>query len=293
MGDPINQLAATSIPAVDPVPASAPTPTSDDPSPDNLVLGADTNSDLTPRERYLQDRAVSCAVRTVRKLLLCDAKHRAEFGTDLDDEGLEAHAQIQQAQGKTFTSLMECYESYAAMKRAAMVEKMKETEMEEAEETVALVTSKPPVRYFIFDIDGTLADCPHRLPLIDRARVGGPDWDEFFAAYDKDTPIEPVIEVAKALLAAGYQIIYLTGRPFRAEQATSRWLRAQGLPGSPIIMRADGDHRPDTETKREKLDQLIEIDTEIVGVFEDRPSMCRVWREMGLTVFQVGSGEEF
>jgi phosphoglycolate phosphatase-like HAD superfamily hydrolase len=148
-------------------------------------------------------------------------------------------------------------------------------------------------RYFIFDIDGTLADCSHRLPLIDRSRAGGPNWDAFFAACDKDTPIEPVIEVAKDLLAEGYQIIYLTGRPFSAMLTTSAWLRAQGLPGSPIIMRADGDHRPDTEVKREHLGQLIENDTEIVGVFEDSPSVCRVWRELGLIVFQVGSGEEF
>jgi hypothetical protein len=60
-----------------------------------------------------------------------------------------------------------------------------------------------------------------------------------------------------------------------------------------LLMRRDGDHRPDTVTKREHMAGLIEAGTKIEAVFEDRPSVCRVWRELGLTVFQVGSGEDF
>jgi hypothetical protein len=57
-------------------------------------------------------------------------------------------------------------------------------------------------------------------------------------------------------------------------------------------MRRDGDHRPDTLTKRELLDKIIADGGVVAGVFEDRPSVCRVWREMGLTVFQMNH-EEF
>ncbi len=57
-------------------------------------------------------------------------------------------------------------------------------------------------------------------------------------------------------------------------------------------MRKEGDHRPDTIAKKELLDRLIAEGHQIAGVFEDRPSVVRVWRELGLTVFQM-THEEF
>lgn len=155
------------------------------------------------------------------------------------------------------------------------------------------------MKAYIFDIDGTLADISHRLYFIDRAREGGPDWDGFFAACGGDAPIWPVIGLAQLLIEAGHHIIFLTGRSSAVMDPTTRWLRSVGLPGSPVVFRADGDHRPDTIVKRERLEQLMRAHAGtpeglvVLGIFEDRPSVCKVWREMGLPVFQVGSGEDF
>jgi hypothetical protein len=73
---------------------------------------------------------------------------------------------------------------------------------------------------------------------------------------------------------------------------TQAWLRQQFLPDGDVIMRRAGDHRPDTTAKRELMDKIIADGDTIAAVFEDRPSVVRVWREMGLTVFQM-SHEEF
>jgi hypothetical protein len=59
-----------------------------------------------------------------------------------------------------------------------------------------------------------------------------------------------------------------------------------------IIMRKDGDHRPDTEAKKELVESLLAQGSQIRGIFEDRPSVCRLWRSMGFTVFQM-THEEF
>ncbi len=154
------------------------------------------------------------------------------------------------------------------------------------------------MKTYIIDIDGTLADCTHRLPLIARDRLGGPAWDEFFAACDRDQPIFAVIDLIRSLNLGSYNtgFVYLTGRPARVRTQTSAWLKKYNLPLGDLLMRADSDHRRDHVIKPVMLAAWIAGQVnipEIAGVFEDRPSVCRVWRGMGLPVFQVGSGEDF
>lgn len=149
------------------------------------------------------------------------------------------------------------------------------------------------MRVYIVDIDGTLADIDHRLHFVQ----GEPKkWDEFFEACNGDKPIRDVIHVVRAIAAYDRgeetEIIYLTGRPESVRDKTTIWLMTYGLPNGRLIMRRNGDHRADTIAKRELLEELISEGKHIAGVFEDRPSVVRVWREMGLTVFQL-KHEEF
>lgn len=168
------------------------------------------------------------------------------------------------------------------------------------------------MKTYIVDIDGTLANIEHRLPLI---QCEPKQWDAFFDACTDDKPIEDVIDVVRALyhskdevrikIAAGKEtqhidersensisIVYLTGRPERVRNKTIDWLMGNGLPKGGLYMRRDGDYRPDTIAKRSLLEGLIADGVKIAGVFEDRPSVCKVWRSMGLTVFQM-QHEEF
>ncbi len=58
-----------------------------------------------------------------------------------------------------------------------------------------------------------------------------------------------------------------------------------------FIVRKAGDRRPDTQAKRELMEKIVAEGNTIRGVFEDRLSVCGVWREMGLTVFQMNDKE--
>jgi FMN phosphatase YigB (HAD superfamily) len=68
----------------------------------------------------------------------------------------------------------------------------------------------------VFDLDGTLADVRHRLPLLRRRPK---DWDGFFAAAPADPPLPDGIALALSS-AEDHEIAYVTGRPERCRRDT-------------------------------------------------------------------------
>jgi len=155
------------------------------------------------------------------------------------------------------------------------------------------MTTKPrpagKPRCFIFDLDGTLANIEHRLHHIYPPAGKSKDWDAFHKACSDDTLILPTAIVAKALV--NYWDIYLlTGRMGdpRTRQRTVMWLDDHGFRGlyHKLLMRPDGDYREDAVIKKEFLDEIRETH-EVTGVFEDRLSVCRMWVENGVHVFNV------
>lgn len=141
---------------------------------------------------------------------------------------------------------------------------------------------------YIFDIDGTIADCSHRLHFITGEHK---DWDSFYANCDMDKCIEPTCNLCRLIGRTElYKIIYLTGRPESVRDKTDSWLLKKYFSYGKIFMRKDGDHRPDYVLKREIYEQEIKDEYDVIGVFEDRDSCVKMWRELGLTCFQVADG---
>lgn len=168
-------------------------------------------------------------------------------------------------------------------------------------------------RTVIFDLDGTLFDASHRLHYITPQLPKGtvtvapedtmfhgvgtfkPDWDTFFKACKDDRPIWATVDVALALKAAGFKVLVITGRSDEVKYETEvsihaylGWLLIEG--DYTLRMRRAGDHRPDNIVKEEILNQLFptaEDKATILGVFEDRPRVVEMYRNNGLTVFQL------
>lgn len=141
---------------------------------------------------------------------------------------------------------------------------------------------EPPsklMQIVLVDIDGTVALLGGRSPY-DMSRVS------------EDRPNHAVIAAVRAMHGAGYQIIYCSGRDATARPATEAWLDQHvGVPYLALHMRAVGDYRKDTVVKREIFEQEIRGKYEVVGVFDDRTQVVRMWRDLGLTVFQVAEGD--
>ncbi len=77
----------------------------------------------------------------------------------------------------------------------------------------------------IVDLDGTLADCNHRLHFIESNKK---DWQSFFNNCGEDLVIEPVRELIN-MLKEKYMIIILTARPDSIREPTTKWLEDNNI----------------------------------------------------------------
>lgn len=148
---------------------------------------------------------------------------------------------------------------------------------------------------YVFDIDGTLADCTHRLHYIVRepGDTRPKDWDAFFAGCVKDEPIEHLLGVALTLFHGAKKIAFVTGRPNSCRQKTESWLGYHFMTTErlPLYMRTDGDRRDDSIVKSELMDRLIADGYTPIMVFEDRKRVVDMWRARGIPCAQVAEGE--
>lgn len=174
----------------------------------------------------------------------------------------------------------------------------------------------------IFDLDGTLANLNHRLhhvkvpacPACCDSSVAiysyiqhcescmgtgenksfKKNWDAFYDECDKDTPIVATIRILLQLWSSGSQIWIWTGRGEVAKAKTEKWLADHvfsdiELPSNVHLrMRKTDDKRPTWKVKQEWLNDLPKEHKErIVCVFEDSPSVCDMWQDEDVQVYQV------
>jgi predicted kinase len=134
---------------------------------------------------------------------------------------------------------------------------------------------------YIFDIDGTLALMGDRSP-----------YDTGHTLLN-DEANRPVVHVYKELQFAangGLSIILLSGRSEDAREVTEQWLEDKGIVYDKLYMRASGDMRKDDQVKYELFKNHVEPYFNVLGVFDDRNQVVRMWRQIGLTCFQVADG---
>jgi len=143
---------------------------------------------------------------------------------------------------------------------------------------------RPRRQVVLVDMDGTLADSRHREHFVQGKRK---NWKAFFDAMDADEPNAAIAEWVREL-AKSYEIVIVTGRPQEYLQNTIEWLGRYSVPFSQIIMRRQGDRRPDFVVKEE---MLAVLDSErIATVIDDRPSVCDMWERRGLRCHRVIEG---
>jgi len=141
---------------------------------------------------------------------------------------------------------------------------------------------------YIFDIDGTLADCSHRLHHIQKQPK---DWDAFFAGCADDRPIEHIVSLAHALEARA-EIIFVSGRSDACKAETQEWLAERGFGLlHKLFMRAAGDHRDDDVVKSELLDRILADGWQPIMAFDDRSRVVKMWRARGIPCAQVADGD--
>lgn len=143
----------------------------------------------------------------------------------------------------------------------------------------------------IFDLDGTLALIDHRRHFVQGkgSRATSEDWHNFYAACVDDQPNQPVFAMLRALQNDGYEIIIFSGRSREVENQTVAWLYRNKITYDRLFMRPIGDYTPDEKLKEKWLTEFDQ--SRILCVFDDRQKVVDMWRNKGITCFQVAPGD--
>jgi len=145
----------------------------------------------------------------------------------------------------------------------------------------------------IFDLDGTLANIDVRRKLATKPN-DKLDWGVFFdpSNIKLDVPNEPVVKMAQMFAENGFHIVIFSGRTNRTEKTTRSWLSNNRIPFHRLVMRdSNASHFvPDEILKKDMLDKFENID-DVFLVVDDRNKVVDMWRDLGLTVFQVADGD--
>lgn len=144
----------------------------------------------------------------------------------------------------------------------------------------------------IVDIDGTVAIHNGRSP-----------YD--FKKCDTDLPNLPIIDLIKYYDAGiefyqergeddkSTKIIFMSGREDSVYKMTLEWLNKNVITvlDDMLFMRKTGDYRKDVIVKKEIYEEHIKGKYNVRFVLDDRSSVVRGWRLLGLTCLQVADGD--
>ncbi len=149
---------------------------------------------------------------------------------------------------------------------------------------------------YIFDLDGTLAIIDHRRHWVQKDKPSDEDWRQFHIECEFDTPNTSVIQTMEKLRSSGADIWIFSGRSDEVREMTEYWLMkhtnfdADELQTA-LSMRMAGDFTPDDELKLDWLANMLDEDrNRLVAVFDDRDRVVQMWRQEGISCFQVAPG---
>lgn len=141
----------------------------------------------------------------------------------------------------------------------------------------------------IVDVDGTLVDVSTvRHHVLNRPK----DFDAFHREAETCPPIYSTVDLVAALAGHYFKIIIVTARMRRWQASTTKWLMRHHVNYDELHMRADDDHRPDYEIKREILAD-IRTRHDVILAIDDNPAVVALWRSEGIPTIEVpGWAEE-
>lgn len=143
---------------------------------------------------------------------------------------------------------------------------------------------------YIFDLDGTLANCEHRRHFVTGKKK---DWRSFYESCGMDTIVSQVASIAYALFNSGNELWLFSARDEMVIARTNGWLSENDLDHlfNRMLFRKEGDSTPDERLKESWLASMKPEDrTRLVAVFDDRKKVVDMWRRNGVFCFQVDEG---
>lgn len=140
-------------------------------------------------------------------------------------------------------------------------------------------------KIIICDLDGTLANSEEVRHLL-------PNYDLFYTACCYVSVNEAVLATLKGMYNKGQgpEIWIVSGRSDRVRAGTIAWLAAHDVPCNNLIMRKHGDYTKDDVLKKSWLTSGRIPKERILFCLDDRDRVVKMWRDEGLSAFQVNYG---
>jgi predicted kinase len=136
----------------------------------------------------------------------------------------------------------------------------------------------------VFDIDGTIAHMNNRSPF---------DWSE----VSNDTP-DSIMSflISSWLIQNSNRVVFLSGRDSVCRKETMAWISKHfnnvrfgvASPNAILLMRPEGSMEKDTSVKKDLFLRYVDPVYNVLAVFDDRPSVVRMWHDLGLKVWATG-----
>jgi predicted kinase len=130
----------------------------------------------------------------------------------------------------------------------------------------------------ICDLDGTLAN------------FEGNPYDRDFSKDVVNRAVSVVLDFTTRY-ECNIPIIFFSGRNDKFINQTKQWLKYNGFNSYELYMRKDGDNRSDRIVKKEMFDVHVKNKYNVLFCMDDRDAIVSLWRELGLTCFQVNYGD--
>lgn len=146
------------------------------------------------------------------------------------------------------------------------------------------------MKYIVFDIDGVLADCSHRLKYI---QGEDKDYDSFYS-YDEILKDKPILNLNKILFniqcaeSSDIDIKFITARNIKSITATAEWLEKYFsimVEEGDILMRPKNDYRPAHEVKKDLIEKHIGFEN-ILFAFDDDDQVNEMYKKHGVMCYK-------
>lgn len=146
------------------------------------------------------------------------------------------------------------------------------------------------MKYIVFDIDGVLADCSHRLKYI---QGEDKDYDSFYS-YDEILKDKPILNLDKILLniqcagSSDIDIRFITARNIKSITATAEWLEKYFsimVEEGDILMRPEKDWRPAYQVKEDLIKKHIGFEN-ILFAFDDDDKVVEMYKKHGVMCYK-------
>lgn len=148
------------------------------------------------------------------------------------------------------------------------------------------------------DMDGTLADCGHRLHYINTKPR---NFNAFESECHKDPVHTAVAMVVNAISCFGNfdaddedapHVLIVSARQGNREEATRNWLYENNIHFDRIYIRTQGDNRKDDIVKKELLDRIRNDGYNVIFAIDDRKRVKKMLVENGVFVFDVNQKDK-